>query len=263
MSHCLQVKHRARKRLGQNFLQDDSVIAAIVAALAPTPEDALIEIGPGLGALTLPLWRRCPALIAIELDRDLAAHLPHGLRVMQQDACTVDFRQLSRTAGQLLRVVGNLPYNVSSPLLLHLVQQADAIGDVHCMLQKEVVDRILARPQTAAYGRLTVALQWRFQAELLFTVPPESFYPAPSVMSAVFRMTSKPDVAPIRLATLATVTRVAFSQRRKMLHNTLGIWLERLGYGGRFDCQRRAEEVPAAQYIDLALAIEHMVPLAP
>ena len=246
----------ARKRFGQHFLVDLSVIDRIVAAIDPQPGDALVEIGPGRGALTLPLLERCERLTVVELDRDLAARLRRNpaLDVVEADVLTVDFAAVARPAGARLRVVGNLPYNISTPILFHLLESADRIADQHFMLQKEVVDRIAASPGNKDYGRLTVMLQWRYEIEELFDVPPESFEPPPRVDSAVLRMTPLPPRHDVDPALLREIVTVGFSQRRKLLRHTVGRWLEARGADQPFDLQRRAEEVPVAEWIALAIA---------
>lgn len=259
-------QHRARKRFGQHFLADASVVEAIVECIAPRPGEALVEIGPGLGALTAPLLARCGALSAIELDRDLAARLRgrSGLTVIEADALAVDFTALAAAAGQPLRVVGNLPYNVSTPILFHLLPAAASVRDQHFMLQREVVERMAAAPGGKDYGRLSVMLQWRYHIEPLLEVPPQAFEPPPRVHSAVVRMTPLPGAAAGSgrgAARLGEIVAVAFSQRRKLLRHTLGRWLAERGYAGAFDLQRRAEEVPVAQYV--ALASEGQEALAP
>jgi 16S rRNA (adenine1518-N6/adenine1519-N6)-dimethyltransferase len=252
------MKHIARKRFGQHFLADMGVIDAIVREIDPRPGDAMVEIGPGLAALTQPLVERLGALTVIELDRDLAARLrqhPH-LEVVESDVLKVDFGALAADhGGAKLRVVGNLPYNISSPILFHLLQYVDHVRDQHFMLQKEVVDRMVAAPATADYGRLSVMLQWRYAMEDVLFVPPESFDPPPRVDSAVVRMVPLEQPAPVDEALLSKLVQVAFSQRRKLLRHTLGQWLAEKGYPGDFDVQRRAEEVPVAEYLELALAV--------
>jgi 16S rRNA (adenine1518-N6/adenine1519-N6)-dimethyltransferase len=251
------VRHVARKRFGQHFLVDAGVIDAIVAAVEPRPGQALVEIGPGLGALTAPLLARCGALTVIELDRDLAARLRQraGLAVVEADVLTVDFAALARERGQPLRVVGNLPYNISTPILFHLLDAAAHWRDAHFMLQKEVVERMAAAPGGKDYGRLTVMLQWRCAVEPLFDVPPQAFEPPPRVDSAVVRL--RPHDAPpaVDAARLGELVTVAFSQRRKLLRHTLGRWLDAQRFAGVFDLQRRAEEVPVAEYVALAAAL--------
>ncbi len=249
------VKHLARKRFGQHFLTDAAIIDAIVAAIAPQPGQAMVEIGPGLAALTQPLVERLGRLAVIELDRDLAARLrQHGqLDVIESDVLKVDFAQVAvRLSATKLRVVGNLPYNISTPILFHLLRYVDHIGDQHFMLQKEVIERMVAAPATSAYGRLSVVLQWRYAMENLLFVPPESFDPPPRVDSAVVRMLPRADAAPLPLPLLEELVQVAFSQRRKLLRHTLGRWLEARAFAGAFDLQRRAEEVPVAEYVALA-----------
>lgn len=247
--------HRARKRFGQHFLTDGSVIAAIVRAIDPRPGEALVEIGPGLMALTQPVLERAGALTVIELDRDLAARLRarQGLTVIEADVLTVDFGALADAAARPLRVVGNLPYNISSPILFHLLPWADRIADQHFMLQKEVVDRMAAAPCGKDYGRLSVMLQWRYDIEAVLDVPPEAFDPPPRVDSAVVRMTPLPQPAAVDPKLLEELVQVAFSQRRKLLRHTLGRWLEQRGFEGEFDLQRRAEEVPVQDFLALAI----------
>lgn len=250
------MSHVARKRFGQHFLTDASVIAAIVDAIDPQPGQALVEIGPGLGAMTLPLLARCEKLCVIELDRDLAARLRRrdGLEVIEADVLKVDFSALAERFGAPLRVVGNLPYNISSPILFHLLESAPHVQDQHFMLQSEVVQRMVAQPSTKAYGRLSVMLQWRYGLEHLIDVPPESFEPPPRVDSAVVRMQPLAHPEALDATLLGELVRVAFSQRRKLLRHSLGHWLEGRAFTGNFDLQRRAEEVPIREYLALALA---------
>ena len=247
--------HIARKRFGQHFLADTSVIDGIVKAIAPQPQDILVEIGPGLAALTQPLLECVHRLTVIELDRDLAARLrkQEGLTVIESDVLQVDFTALAASmATHSLRVVGNLPYNISTPILFHLLDHASVIHDQHFMLQKEVIDRMVATPATAAYGRLSVMLQWRYAMEQVLFVPPHSFDPPPKVDSAVVRMQPHARPATVPPALLAELVRVAFSQRRKLLRHTLGAWLQEKQFSGDFDVQRRAEEVPVDEYVALA-----------
>jgi len=248
------VAHQARKRFGQHFLTDGGVIDAIVRAIDPRPGDAMVEIGPGLAAMTQPLVERLGQLTVIELDRDLAARLrqhPH-LTVIESDVLKVDF---AAALPERLRVVGNLPYNISSPILFHLLPFADRVLDQHFMLQKEVVDRMAAAPGNKEYGRLSVMLQWRYDIEALFDVDPESFDPPPRVMSAIVRMTPWQAPAVMDQALMEEMVAVAFSQRRKLLRHSLGRWLEARGFSGSFDLQRRAEEVPVAEFVALAQAL--------
>ena len=259
------MKHVARKRFGQHFLTDGAIIDAIVDAIDPHPGEPVIEIGPGLAALTNPLLQRLGQLTVIELDRDLAARLRRDsrLQVIESDVLKVDFAELSqRLGGVRLRVVGNLPYNISSPILFHLLDHAAHIQDQHFMLQKEVIDRMVAKPSTAAYGRLSVMLQWRYEMEDLLFVPPESFDPPPRVDSAVVRMRPLATPPALDVGLLSQLVLVAFSQRRKLLRNTLGTWLQTQGFAGTFDLQRRAEEVPVQEYVDLACALRASAPAA-
>lgn len=247
--------HIARKRFGQNFLVDLGVIDEIVRAISPKPGQALIEIGPGLGALTNPVVERCAQLTVVELDRDLAARLRKRaeLTVIESDVLKVDFAAIARERGQKLRVIGNLPYNISSPILFHLLPCADVVEDQHFMLQKEVVDRMVAHPGNKDYGRLSVMLQWRYDMECVVDVPPESFDPPPKVDSAVVRMTPLPQPPRVDPAVLESMVALAFSQRRKILRHTLGHWIEEHGIQTDFDLQRRAEEVPVDEFIALAM----------
>jgi 16S rRNA (adenine1518-N6/adenine1519-N6)-dimethyltransferase len=252
------VKHVARKRFGQHFLADPAIVDAIVRAIDPRPRDAMVEIGPGLAALTQPLVERMGHLNVIELDRDLAARLrTHShLNVIEADVLTVDFTQLARDlVAPKLRVVGNLPYNISTPILFHLLDHVDVVADQHFMLQKEVVDRMTARPATADYGRLSVMLQWRYEMENVLHVPPQAFDPPPKVDSAVVRMLPLEEPAKIDAKLLSEIVQVAFSQRRKLLRHTLGKWLEQRRFAGEFEVQRRAEEVPVGEYIALAASV--------
>jgi 16S rRNA (adenine1518-N6/adenine1519-N6)-dimethyltransferase len=269
------VKHIARKRFGQHFLTDKGIIAAIVDAIAPQPGQPMVEIGPGLAALTQPLVERLGHLTVIELDRDLAHQLRSrkSLTVVESDVLRVDFAALAQSitpatsenlppARPRIRVVGNLPYNISTPILFHLLDAVDVIEDQHFMLQKEVIDRMVAKPCTSDYSRLSVMLQWRYAMENVLFVPPGSFDPPPRVDSAVVRMVPHVEPALLDVKRLSEVVQVAFSQRRKILRNTLGRWLEEHGFSGEFDTQRRAEEVPVAEYITLvqALAAQEAAP---
>ncbi len=265
--------HAPRKRFGQHFLIDDTIIDAIVRTIAPRAGQVMVEIGPGLGALTQPLVERLGHLAVIELDRDLATRLRTraDLTVVQADVLAVDFTELrnssyaaiavlatglvlpksDRLLGRL-RVVGNLPYNISTPILFHLLAHADAIEDQHFMLQKEVVDRMVAPADCAAYGRLSVMLQWRYDMHDFLPVPPGSFSPPPRVDSAMVSMRPRVDAKVVDVDLLSTIVQVAFSQRRKLLRHTLGRWLDERGFSGVFDLQRRAQEVPVQQYLSLA-----------
>ena len=258
------MKHIPRKRFGQHFLADRGIIDAIVDAIDPQPGDHMLEIGPGLAALTQPLVERLGHLTVIELDRDLAQRLRQHpqLTVVESDVLKVDFAQFQpaatdaiAAAPRKLRVVGNLPYNISTPILFHLLDAVALVQDQHFMLQKEVIDRMVAAPATSDYGRLTVMLQWRYAMENVLFVPPESFDPPPRVDSAVVRMLPRTDPAAVDVKLLSEIVQVAFSQRRKIMRHTLGKWLTDKGFAGEFDVQRRAEEVPVDEYIALALAI--------
>lgn len=255
------MKHIPRKRFGQHFLTDQGIIEGIVQAIAPRPGQAVVEIGPGLAALTQPLVERLGNLTVIELDRDLARQLREHpqLSVVESDILKVDIHALARDTcapGQKLRVVGNLPYNISTPILFHLLDAVDVIEDQHFMLQKEVIDRMVASPATSDYGRLSVMLQWRYAMENVLFVPPQSFDPPPRVDSAVVRMVPHAAPAVLEVKLLSELVQVAFSQRRKLLRHTLGQWLAARGFTGVFDVQRRAEEVPAAEYVALAQALQ-------
>jgi 16S rRNA (adenine1518-N6/adenine1519-N6)-dimethyltransferase len=260
------MQHIARKRFGQHFLSDGGIVDAIVHAIAPVPGQHVVEIGPGLAALTQPLVERLGALTVIELDRDLAQRLrAHPqLKVIEADVLRVDFDALARgswagdsaapdalSAPPKIRVVGNLPYNISTPILFHLLQFVDLVQDQHFMLQKEVIDRMVASPDTSDFSRLSVMLQWRYALEDVLFVPPESFDPPPRVDSAVVRMVPLSDPPGINIPMFSELVQVAFSQRRKLIRHTLGHWLEAKNFAGTFDLQRRAQEIPVAEYVAL------------
>jgi len=250
------MRHVPRKRFGQNFLTDESVISAIVGAIAPQQHDLMAEIGPGLGAITRPLARRLDRLHVIEIDRDIISRLraefpAERVAVHEGDALEFDFSAL----GARLRVVGNLPYNISTPLLFHLARHADAIVDIHVMLQKEVVERMVAAPSATEYGRLSVMLQYRFEMERILEVPAAAFNPAPKVESAVVRLTPFPRLPhPARdEATLGKIVAAAFSQRRKTLRNALKGYFraedfERMGV----DAGLRAQDLGVKDFVRLA-----------
>lgn len=252
------MEHRARKRFGQNFLHDPHFVRACIDAIAPQPGDTVVEIGPGLGALTEPLLARLPHLHVVEIDRDLIArlharHPPERLTVHEGDALKFDFGSL----GAGLRVVGNLPYNISTPLLFHLSRFADQIRDMHFMLQKEVVMRMVATPSTPEYGRLSVMLRYRYDMERLFDVPGGAFQPPPKVTSAFVRMQPRsPLPHPAQDETVfAKIVTSAFSTRRKTLRNALKSYFsaadfERLGIDGGL----RAENLDVAAFVRLANA---------
>lgn len=253
------MKHVPRKRFGQHFLTDRGVIARIVDAIAPAEQDHLLEIGPGLGALTDALLQRITRLRAIEIDRDLAAALQrrYGDRIVltEADVLTVDLAPMA--AEGRLRVVGNLPYNISSPLLVRLIGFRAQIIDQHFMLQKEVVERICAEPGQSAYGRLGVLLQAFYDVDALFDVPPAAFDPPPRVDSAVIRMLPRCDAPDVSPETLSQVLQAGFGQRRKMLRGTLLPWLERQGVDtDALDPTARAETLPVSTWVELARAVE-------
>ncbi len=257
-----------RKRFGQHFLADRACIDAIVQAIAPRSGDNLVEIGPGTGVLTAPLVAQTGHITVIEIDRDLgprlAAQYGDALTLVQQDVLQVDFSGF----GQNLRIVGNLPYNISSPLLLHLIAVADRVRDQHFMLQKEVVDRIVAVPGSDM-GRLTVFLQNHYQVVKLFDVPPEAFDPPPKVDSSVVRMVPLPRPHTTAIAQLEAALAAAYAQRRKMLRRTLGSWLAQqhpsfdLEKAAADDAQlvpltdlsQRPEQIPATAWYALADAL--------
>ena len=252
------MKHQARKRFGQHFLTDTFVIEQIVSAIAPSAGEQMVEIGPGLAALTQPLVERLGQLTVIELDRDLVLRLQTHpqLHVIASDVLRVDFTELAKTLETpSLRVVGNLPYNISTPILFHLLTHVNAIQDQHFMLQKEVVDRMVAQPCTSDYSRLSVMLQWRYAMENVLLVPPGAFDPPPRVDSAIVRMLPLAEPPQLNVKTLESLVQIAFSQRRKLLRHTLGRWLEEKKFGGDFDVHRRAEEVPVAEYVALVQAL--------
>ncbi len=248
------MSHKPRKRFGQNFLKDDAIIARIVEAIRPMPSDRMAEIGPGLGALTVPLLSILNHLDVIEIDRDIVAHLSkrfpsEKLTIHQRDALKFDFSSL----GKNLRVVGNLPYNISTPLLFHLSEFSDSIRDMHFMLQKEVVDRMVAEPSTHDYGRLSVMLQHRFDMEKCFEVPPECFNPAPKVDSAIIRMIPLESAEAVDEALFSKIVAAAFSQRRKTLRNTLkGILGKEDFVILSIDPQARAENLSISEFAKIA-----------
>ncbi|WP_144636325.1 16S rRNA (adenine(1518)-N(6)/adenine(1519)-N(6))-dimethyltransferase RsmA [Bordetella genomosp. 13] len=252
-------QHQARKRFGQNFLTDESVVESIVRAIGPAADDRVIEIGPGLSALTRPLLERLSHLTAVEIDRDLAArlrkqHPAERLTVVEADALTIDFAEF----GTDLRVVGNLPYNISSPLLFHLMTAVDNVRDQHFMLQREVIDRMVAEPGGADYSRLSVMLQSRYRMVKLFDVPPEAFDPPPRVVSAVVRMLPLPAdrLKPRSEAAFEHVVARAFSQRRKMLRRVLADWAAHVPWEALdIPPTARAEEVSVDKFIRLSDAM--------
>lgn len=248
--------HRAKKQFGQNFLVDQNIIADIVRAIRPEAGDNMVEVGPGLGALTRPLLQKLDLLHVIEIDRDIIARLktdyPQDRIVIHEgDALKFDFATLPAP----LRIVGNLPYNISSPLLFHFAEYAAHITDMHFMLQNEVVERMVAAPSTPAYGRLSVMLQYRFHMEKLLDVPPQSFRPAPKVDSAIVRLIPiPPDQIAVRdEALFARIVAAAFGQRRKTLRNTLRDYLQEGDFADLgIDPQRRAENLGVAEFALIA-----------
>lgn len=250
------MKHQARKRFGQHFLTDQSVLSNLIGEMRPRPDDTLVEIGPGLGALTFWLLKAVNHLQVIEIDRDLAEKLRTGawkdkLTVHEVDVLKFDFNQLLAP----FRVVGNLPYNISSPILFALLDVADKVIDQHFMLQKEVIDRMVAAPKTSDYGRLSVMLQAYYDMDHLFDVPPECFDPPPRVMSAIVRMVPKPanEREKIPGDMFSRVVSTAFSQRRKMLRNTWAdVVPESVAAQAGIALTARAEEIASAQFVHVA-----------
>ncbi len=248
--------HKAQKRFGQNFLVDQNIIADIVRAIRPGAGDNMVEIGPGLGALTRPLLKQLNTLHVVEIDRDIIARLktdyPQDKIVIHEgDALKFDFA----TLGAPLRIVGNLPYNISSPLLFHFADYAGRITDMHFMLQNEVVERMVAEPSTPEYGRLSAMLQYRFYMEKLIDVPPQSFRPAPKVDSAIVRMIPLPqkDIVVDDEALYAEIVMAAFGQRRKTLRNTLKAYLAEEDFAQLgIDAQLRAENLGYLEFARIA-----------
>ena len=252
------MKHVARKRFGQNFLTDDHVLNNIIDAIEPRRGEAMVEIGPGLAAMTALLLKSLDHMHVVELDRDLVARLEKAyprerLTVHSGDALKFDFGSIPVPEGQKLRVVGNLPYNISSPLLFHLAEFAHLVEDQHFMLQKEVVERMVAEPGTKAYSRLSVMLQWRYDMALLFIVPPTAFDPPPQVDSAIVRMVPTRRQLPCDGKRLEAVVAKAFSQRRKVIRNCVaGMFTEAQLREAGIDPGLRPEAVTLEQYVTLA-----------
>jgi len=254
------MSHRAKKRFGQNFLVDERIIADIVRSIRPEPDDSMVEIGPGLGALTRPLLQTLHHLHVVEIDRDIIARLKQEyatgvaseqLTIHSGDALAFDYGTLPAP----LRIVGNLPYNISSPLLFHFANFADRIVDMHFMLQKEVVDRMVAQASTRDYGRLSVMLQYRFHMEKLLDVPPDSFRPAPKVDSAIVRLIPIPaaEIVVHNEKLFAAIVSAAFGQRRKTLRNTLRNYLTAEDFDSLcIDSQLRAENLGVAEFSNIA-----------
>ncbi|ALK99121.1 16S rRNA methyltransferase [Massilia sp. WF1] len=252
------MKHVARKRFGQNFLTDDQVLYNIIDAIGPRKGDTMVEIGPGLAAMTSLLLKELDHMHVVELDRDLVARLEKAwprerLTIHSGDALKFDFGSIPVPEGKKLRVVGNLPYNISSPLLFHLAEYAHLIEDQHFMLQKEVVERMVAEPGTKAYSRLSVMLQWRYDMAMLFVVPPTAFDPPPQVESAIVRMAPTKRQLPADAATLEAVVAKAFSQRRKVIKNCVaGMFTEQQLVDAGIDPGARPEAVGLEQYVALS-----------
>ena len=252
------MKHIPRKRFGQNFLTDQAVLQDIIRTIDPGPDDTMVEIGPGLGAMTELLLQSVKQLHVVELDRDLVTRLqkkfdPSRLVVHSGDALQFDFASIPVAPERKLRIVGNLPYNISSPLLFHLAQLAGRVEDQHFMLQKEVVERMVASPGSKTYGRLSVMLQWRYHMELRFIVPPDAFDPPPRVESAIVRMIPVAKPLACDQAALEQVVLKAFSQRRKVLRNCVaGMFSENELIDAGVDPQLRPEAVPLEQFVVLA-----------
>ncbi|GHU07298.1 ribosomal RNA small subunit methyltransferase A [Betaproteobacteria bacterium] len=252
--------HIARKRFGQNFLSDPDIISRIVAAVRPRPGETLVEIGPGLGALTAPLIQALGHLHAVEIDRDLIArlhqrYLPAQLTIHEGDALKFDFATLCPAGQGTIRVVGNLPYNISTPLLFHLASYAERVSDMTFMLQKEVVMRMVADPGTEEYGRLSVMLQYRFRMGWLFDVPPEAFRPAPRIMSSIVRMAPRPpgECTATNEELLGKIVAAAFGQRRKTLRNTLKDYLDEADFTALgLDSGLRGERLSVAEFVAIA-----------
>jgi 16S rRNA (adenine1518-N6/adenine1519-N6)-dimethyltransferase len=254
------MKHLAKKRFGQNFLTDQSIISSLIDAISPKVDDLLVEIGPGLGALTKPLMQKLKLLHVVELDRDICAwmvkdyakqYAEQSIIIHNVDALKYDFTSL----GENLRVTGNLPYNISTPILFHLLDNLAHISDMHFMLQKEVVERMVAMPSTPAYGRLSVMLQYHLQMEYLITVPPEAFEPAPKVESAFVRCVpyaTLPFVAK-DTALFAKIVIAAFGQRRKTIRNTLKDFLNDADFVQlSLNPQLRAENLSVKSFVDIS-----------
>ncbi|GJM06719.1 MAG: ribosomal RNA small subunit methyltransferase A [marine bacterium B5-7] len=256
------MKHHAKKRFGQHFLNDQTVITHIVSAIHPTKDDALIEIGPGLGALTQAILPHTKTMHAIELDRDVIPKLEHickdlgELRIHQADVLSVDFHAL--TEKRPLRIIGNLPYNISTPLLFHLIGYADSIRDMVFMVQREVAERLAAPTGGKHYGRLSVMMQYHCSCSVLFDVPPTAFSPPPKVMSSVIRIIphkTLPSIANNK-EHFEMIVREAFNHRRKTLHNSLKKFVEPdMFVQAQLDPQLRPEQVSVKQFIALSNSV--------
>ena len=252
-------QHQARKRFGQNFLSDPNIIRKIIEAIRPKEGDRIVEIGPGLGAMTEPLMEAMDHLHVVEIDRDLIArlkekHSPERLTIHEGDALKFDFASIVPD-GVPLRVVGNLPYNISTPILFHLAEFAEKVKDMTFMLQKEVVMRMVGEPGTEEYGRLSVMLQYRFNMARLFDVPPGAFRPAPKVMSSIVRMVPRPaaECTASDYALLGKIVTAAFGQRRKTLRNTLRDYLDEADFTAlAIDPGLRGERLSVEDFVRIA-----------
>jgi 16S rRNA (adenine1518-N6/adenine1519-N6)-dimethyltransferase len=255
------MKHIAKKRFGQNFLTDQGVIYSLVEAISPKVDDLIVEIGPGLGALTQPLLKQLNHLHVVEIDRDIISWMEtfypkDKITIHNSDALKFNFSELAKLSPSYkIRVTGNLPYNISTPILFHLLNNIDNIIDMHFMLQKEVVERMVAAPSTSEYGRLSVMLQYKLKMDYLITVPPEAFDPAPKVESAFVRCVphaALPSLAKDE-ALFAKIVTAAFGQRRKTLRNTLKAYLDDAGFDALdINPQLRAENLSVAQFVSIA-----------
>lgn len=264
------MRHTARKRFGQHFLIDQGVIGQIVEIISPHNSDLMVEIGPGMGAMTAPLLEYVQRLCVVELDKDLVERLQKNqqLWVISADVLNVDFAKIANECAEklckpksnegTLRVIGNLPYNISTPILFHLLNFVPHIKDQHFMLQKEVVQRMVAPPSSANYGRLSVMLQWRYEMSSVLDVEPDAFDPPPRVKSAIVRMLPRANSQKVNFEIFQNVVQIAFSQRRKLLRNTLGRWLEEQSFSGEFDLKRRAEEVSVDEFVMLSQSLSHI-----
>ncbi len=255
------MKHIAKKRFGQNFLTDQGVIYSLVEAISPKADDLIVEIGPGLGALTQPLLKKLNHLHVVEIDRDIISWMESfypkdKITIHNSDALKFNFAELAKLSpANNIRVTGNLPYNISTPILFHLLSNIDNIIDMHFMLQKEVVERMVAASSTSEYGRLSVMLQYKLKMDYLITVPPEAFDPAPKVESAFVRCVPHAALPfPAKdEALFAKIVTAAFGQRRKTLRNTLKAYLDDAGFNEMgIDSQLRAENLSVAQFVSIA-----------
>ena len=262
----MSTQHKPRKRFGQNFLIDQQVIEKIISAIGPKQEDNLIEIGPGMAAITEHLIKHCPSMTLLELDRDLVDYLQKkfqdypSLTIHSGDALQTDFAQFYD--GRKLRLVGNLPYNISTPLLFHLLNVKERIKDMHFMLQREVVDRLGAIPGDKHYGRLSVMIQYYCRVIPLIPVPPTSFRPAPKVQSAVVRLTPHTDLPHLadNHNILSQVVNLSFQQRRKTLKNCLNYFAEHLPeVAENIDLTRRPEQLTVHEFVDLSNSINRSI----